>query len=472
MASRFRGVLAATGLATLITAVPVTMPYRSGADSALSGGAPFGANCTTCHEFNEGPGGVNVVGLPRRYRVGATYEFGIHVFDPEQKGAGFELSAEGGGSHLGTLLITNATTTWFADFGTATDYITHTYEGVDASIAAWSTGDGGYTYDVGWQAPMVDAGPVTFFAAGNAVNDNFVFLDDRYYAGYATLPAGTIGDADGDTDLDLLDFAALQRCFSGEDPAIGGECEWLDFDDDGTVSLSDLADWNDAADGPTAPFPADYVLADAVRGGKLYDEWWIVNGAAEPMGEHPLYPMDGSQFGSTTYRCKECHGWDYEGVAGAYASGSHFTGIPGVLGTSMTPREIFALLKADPTDVPNGHDMGSLGLSDRDLWDLVKMVREGAIDTSDLIDANGEFLGSVSFGGFGYSLTCVSCHGSDGKGVGDTPIGAVAVSNPWEFVHTVRFGHPGAPMPASDLLGWSSSLIIDLGAYVATLPTE
>ena len=168
MAFRFRGVLAAAALATLITAVPVTMGFRSGADSALSGGAAaFGANCTTCHDFNQGPGGVDVVGLPRRYRVGATYEFGIHIFDPEQKGAGFELSAEGGGFHLGTLLIANATTTWFADFDTATDYITHTHEGVDASIATWSTGDGGYTYDVGWQAPMVDAGPVTFFAAGN-----------------------------------------------------------------------------------------------------------------------------------------------------------------------------------------------------------------------------------------------------------------------------------------------------------------
>ena len=41
--------------------------------------------------------------------------------------------------------------------------------------------------------------------------------------------------------------------------------------------------------------------------------------------------------GADTWRCKECHGWDYAGKDGAYGSGDHRTGIVGVLGTAMTP---------------------------------------------------------------------------------------------------------------------------------------
>jgi hypothetical protein len=34
--------------------------------------------------------------------------------------------------------------------------------------------------------------------------------------------------------------------------------------------------------------------ADAARGGRLWDKWWAVNGAAQPTGDHPLYATIGS----------------------------------------------------------------------------------------------------------------------------------------------------------------------------------
>ncbi len=49
-------------------------------------------------------------------------------------------------------------------------------------------------------------------------------------------------------------------------------------------------------------------LADELRGGLLYDKWWVINGSPEPTGVHPLYPPFGPQIGSTTFRCKESHG--------------------------------------------------------------------------------------------------------------------------------------------------------------------
>ncbi|MCH7936499.1 MAG: hypothetical protein IH994_05325 [Proteobacteria bacterium] len=66
------------------------------------------------------------------------------------------------------------------------------------------------------------------------------------------------------------------------------------------------------------------------RGGQLYDNWMAVIEADKPKATHPAYPKAGKKKGASTWRCKECHGWDYMGKDGAYAKGSHYTGIKGV----------------------------------------------------------------------------------------------------------------------------------------------
>jgi hypothetical protein len=77
---------------------------------------------------------------------------------------------------------------------------------------------------------------------------------------------------------------------------------------------------------PEAPTEA-WTLA---AGGRIYDNWWEALDRKEPKGTHPSYPQAGKQAGSATWRCKECHGWDYRGDRGNYGTGSHFTGIPGI----------------------------------------------------------------------------------------------------------------------------------------------
>ena len=75
------------------------------------------------------------------------------------------------------------------------------------------------------------------------------------------------------------------------------------------------------------------------RGGQLYDKWYAVLERDPPKQTHPAYPADAKKKGSSTWRCKECHGWDYKGVDGAYAKGSHRTGIKGVRGVAGLPTE-------------------------------------------------------------------------------------------------------------------------------------
>ena len=229
--------------------------------------------------------------------------------------------------------------------------------------------------------------------------------------------------------------------------------------------------------------PAAFTNADAARGGALYDEWWEVAGvtAAEPTEDHPLWASrpdktSNTRTGPETWRCKECHGWDYKGVAGAYGSGSHRTGIAGIFGSTLSAQETFDLIETD-------HSFGEAGLSDEDIWDLAKFVLEGQLDTDAIIDAGGAFTGAVNAGrtlydsGIGTGVACLVCHGADGllapPGASadfEDFVGLLANDNPWEFQHKVRFGQPGTGMPSSVAGGGTSQDVADLGAYAQTLP--
>ncbi len=470
---RYRTYCLFVGLGIIAGMIPAAIASRGGADPAFNGGiAALAATCSSCHAYNQGPGGVELLGLPRRYRSGEVYGLSVRVSDPQQVGAGFQISAETTAGHQGALLRSDTLNTQFSPGG-GTDFLTHTSDGVDDSIDNWLP-SGSYTYNLGWQAPANDVGPITFFVAGNAVNDANSFFGDRYYATDATIPFAIPGDADGDTDIDLSDYVAFQNCFLGNPFPAG--CEYVDMDDDAVIGAEDISPWNAARTGPTATLPADYVLADAIRGGKLYQHWWLATGSPEPTGDHPLYPPAGSQSGSVTFECNECHGWDYEGVSGQYASGPHFTGIGGVLGTTKTPRQIFELLKADPAVTPGGHNMDAYGMTDRDVWDVTKMALEGTVDTGGFT-SGGLFTGDFTNGSILYSIACGQCHGEDGTAFsfshhGAEFVGTVAVQDPWHFLHVTRFGHPGAPMPATESLHWTVQDAADIGVFSQTLPTE
>ena len=222
--------------------------------------------------------------------------------------------------------------------------------------------------------------------------------------------------------------------------------------------------------------------ANVAAGGKLYDKWWTqAPGATEPKGDHPLWATQttNTRKGTDTWRCKECHGWDYKGKDGAYGSGSHKTGFVGVFdaASKKSVAELVAILKGSSN--PN-HDFSKLMDADS-VNNLASFLKEGLVDDAQFIDyatkkpknanvARGKDL----FGG-----TCAACHGSDGTtmnfGSETEPefVGTIAVDNPWEFLHKVRSGQPGvAIMPSAIVSGWPTQDAVDVLAHAQSLPTE
>ena len=90
-----------------------------------------------------------------------------------------------------------------------------------------------------------------------------------------------------------------------------------------------------------------------------------------------------------TWRCKECHGWDYRGAEGAYASGSHFTGIKGVRRTAGMPADEIHQIIMDETHGFTAHTMPHSAMEKIALFlsvGQIDMVTLAVLDIEDLVD--------------------------------------------------------------------------------------
>jgi thiosulfate dehydrogenase len=217
------------------------------------------------------------------------------------------------------------------------------------------------------------------------------------------------------------------------------------------------------------------------RGGQLYDNWWSTTvDTPKPEGDHPLWKRQNSnkRSGYATYRCKECHGWDYKGKDGAYGKGSHYTGFVGVFDASlrMTVKELEAVLRGSTN---SEHDFSAF-LKKEDISDLALFLKKGVIDMGKYIYRDASPIGGdLTRGQLLYTKTCMTeCHGPRGMAInfGDEGnpvfIGTVANKNPWEYLHKARAGQPGTRMSSGILNKWKEENIRDILAYSQTLPTD
>jgi mono/diheme cytochrome c family protein len=230
--------------------------------------------------------------------------------------------------------------------------------------------------------------------------------------------------------------------------------------------------------GLKAQEPKETEIFAIARGGQLYDRWWTVLDAKVPSTTHRSYPSDGREKDTITWRCKECHGWDYRGKDGAYGKGRHFTGIIGIRGKAgAKPADIARILR-DRT-----HNYPISFLPDKAVEWIARFVSAGQIDMDTYIDRNTKMAkGDPSSGAKLYDTVCAICHGRDGKMLnvvdaddpavadGSLYVGTVAREDPWRTLHKIRNGQPGTPMIS--LMALSVEEQANVLAYVQTLPAK
>jgi thiosulfate dehydrogenase len=235
-------------------------------------------------------------------------------------------------------------------------------------------------------------------------------------------------------------------------------------------------------DETTDPSVEAYSIADQANGGIMYDKFWAAESSFD-QSDANLATIDGN---SNFFRCKQCHGWDGLGNKGAYISRAPRTSRPNVsglnlfeMGQTKSAQELFDDLSKtsgrrsistdlstyDPdTNKAEGDKMPNLTeiLTDAQIWDLVKFMKEGMLDVSQLYDAEytGTYpTGSMAISNVGkdgdaakgksyYSSNCASCHGADGTTLlmEDMTVGQFTRKKANEVQHKVHYGQLGSPM--------------------------
>lgn len=221
-----------------------------------------------------------------------------------------------------------------------------------------------------------------------------------------------------------------------------------------------------------SPANADELIASIARGGLLYDRWYELIGADAPKTAHPAYPADKKYANDpgANWRCKECHGWDYRGKDGAYATGGRSTGIKGINGMmGADAAKVVSVLK-DKTHAFAGK------LADTDFTDLANFVSRGQFDTDKYIDRATKLPinADARRGADIFNTVCARCHGMDGtrpKDMEETLGGQMG--NPWEVMHKIMNGDPsktGQVMPSMRAFG--PQVAADVMAHMLTLPKK
>jgi thiosulfate dehydrogenase len=218
------------------------------------------------------------------------------------------------------------------------------------------------------------------------------------------------------------------------------------------------------------------VASDAwiiAAGGRIYDSWYEALDRKEPVGNHPTYPKEAKQTGTATWRCKECHGWDYRGKDGIYGKGSHFTGFPGIQNGAFKSEAALTALIRGPSHAYT-QDM----INEAEMKRLVAFIQRGVVDMSKAIDTKTRKIiaGDPVRGRAVFQTVCAACHGFDGRLLdwgekGDPAyIGTEGAEVPDEVLHKILNAHTGVQM--INMRAFPMEYSIDVLAYTATLPVK
>lgn len=151
-------------------------------------GAPGEGTCVGCHYTFGQPnppntgGRVEITGLPVNYTPGQNYTVTVMLTHPTARAWGFELTAldqNGAAANSGALTVTDSATVLKRESnasGQSRTYLSHNGE---AGIARGRTGANSWSFR--WTAPTTGAGDITFYAVGNAANNQVSPEGDYIY---------------------------------------------------------------------------------------------------------------------------------------------------------------------------------------------------------------------------------------------------------------------------------------------------
>lgn len=234
--------------------------------------------------------------------------------------------------------------------------------------------------------------------------------------------------------------------------------------------------------------------ADGTKGGSLYNTFWDpVTG----FDQTDVAKIEKFKAFADFFKCKQCHGWDLEGNTASYISRTPNNKRPRVaiplrtLITTYTPQQLFNAIKtgssprrslstdlstynpttnfADGDKMPNFSEI----LSDAQIWDIVKFMKEEAFNVKDLYDYSTTGVypsGKITYSNIGkngdatrgkslfVSQGCSvdACHGAKGNAIkvdnSTYTVGGFLRAKPNEAQHKIRFGQNEASgMLARDL---------------------
>lgn len=323
-------------------------------------------------------------------------------------------------------------------------------DGDDCTVA--DNGDG--TYDV----TCGDATVVLADGADGTDGTNGVDGDD----------CSVVDNGDGTFEVTCGDETVTLS--NGSDGLDGDGCTVVD-NGDGSFDVTcgvDTVTLNDPS-----YLPAEYLAADGIAGGVAYSQWWVTQAGGDgTLGDYSV--TTNAEFS----RCKTCHAWDGLGNAASYANrtgtSTGAAGRPDVSSidlrasvATLTPIELFDAIQnpggRDVNVTGNGHPDYSALLTDAQVWNIVKFMREEWIMPEELyrlsVDGppvywDGAAVSpSLHFFGIGaggdevngdtiYAATCAACHGADGTSIslGGASLGGFLRSKPHELWFKVKFG--------------------------------